>query len=140
MTSSNFQGDETTMRDPVVDGVDRSDLEWKLHEGALGYGTVEESTDEPWGVSSHLHNDHGLGTERAGSELENSNVAWSLDDFVLAAICCTHDVVLAAASAAAAEVSVARKIERSGVDSWRRENTFGQATRRCETQALWWMA
>ena len=35
------------------------------------------------------------------------NMAWSLDDFVLAAICCADDVVLVAASVAAAEVMVA---------------------------------
>ena len=37
-------------------------------------------------------------------------LAWSLDDFVLAAICCADDVVLVAASVAAAEVMVAEVI------------------------------
>ena len=32
-TSRSFHGDETTK--PVLDGFDCSDLEWKLHEGAL---------------------------------------------------------------------------------------------------------
>ena len=47
------------------------------------------------------------------------------------AICYADDVVLAAASVAAAEVIVAEviaKIERSGFDSWRRENTLDNPT------------
>ena len=46
------------------------------------------------------------------------NLAWTLDDFVLAATCYADDVVLAAASVAAAEVTVAEviaKLKRSGL-------------------------
>ena len=42
-TSSSFQGDETTKPEPVLDGFDYSNLEWKLHESALRYGTVEKT-------------------------------------------------------------------------------------------------
>ena len=47
-TSSSFQGDETAKPEPVLDGSDCSNLKWKLQDGALGHGTVEQSTDESW--------------------------------------------------------------------------------------------
>ena len=109
-TSSSFRGDETTKPEPVLDGLDCINLEWKLHQSALGHGNVEQSTDEPWtapertGVSCHIH---GAGSERPGQELDSSRTGWSLDDFVLAAICHSDDVVLAAALVIAAEVMVA---------------------------------
>ena len=52
-TSSSFQGDEATQPEPFLDGFDCSNLEWKLHEGALGYGPVEQSTDESWISRAH---------------------------------------------------------------------------------------
>ena len=75
--SSNLQGNETTKREPVLDGTDCCDLEWKLYESALGYGTVEQNTDKPWiapgrtRVSSHLHNDHGTGVARFVKKLDS---------------------------------------------------------------------
>ena len=42
---------------------------------------------------------------------------WSLDDFLLAAICHADDVVLAAASLSAAEVMVADVVEKLSVGS-----------------------
>ena len=74
-TSSSFQGDETTKPEPVLDGLDCINLEWKLHESALGHGNVEQSTFEPWtapertGVSGHIH---GAGSERLDQELDSS--------------------------------------------------------------------
>ena len=46
-----FQGDEIAKPQPVLDGFDRSNLERKLHESALGNLTVEQSADEPWFTS-----------------------------------------------------------------------------------------
>ena len=49
----------------VPDGTDCCNLEWKLHESALGNGLVEQSADEQRaasrsaGISSHYHTDHG---------------------------------------------------------------------------------
>ena len=62
-------------------------------------------------VSCHFHNDHGAGSERELNKLwKILKLAWSLDDFVLAAICCADVVVLVAASVAAADVMVAEVI------------------------------
>ena len=60
----------------VFDGFDCGDLEWKLHEGALENGVVEQNSDElgtssrSAGISSHLHNDHGIGAARLDEELD----------------------------------------------------------------------
>ena len=116
-TASSFQGDETTKPEPFLDGFDSSDLEWKLHEGALGYGTVERSTDEPWMLQSAPESpviftmNVELVLRDPVKELDTWKLAWRLDDCVLASICYAHDVVLAAASVAAAEVMVAGVIE-----------------------------
>ena len=73
---SGLQGNETARCELVFDGFDCGDLEWKLHEGALGNGDVEQSSDEPGtssrsaGISSHLHNDHGIGAARLDKELD----------------------------------------------------------------------
>ena len=45
-SSNSFQGDEIAKSEPFLVGLDRSNLEWKLH--ALGHGNVEQSTDESW--------------------------------------------------------------------------------------------
>ena len=46
-----LQGNETARCELVFDGFDFGDLEWKLHEGALRNGDVEQSSGEP-GTSS----------------------------------------------------------------------------------------
>ena len=52
--------------------------EWKLYEGMLGNGDVKQSSDESRiasrsaGISSHLHDDHGIGAERPDKELDNT--------------------------------------------------------------------
>ena len=74
--SSGLHGNETARCEFVFDGFDCGDLEWKLHEGALEKGVVEQSSDEPGtssrsaGISSHLHNDHGIGAARLDDELD----------------------------------------------------------------------
>ena len=68
--SSGLQGNEAVRCELVFDGLDCGDLEWKLHEGALGNGDVEQSSDESRiaskgaGISSHLYNDDGIGAAR----------------------------------------------------------------------------
>ena len=63
--SSGLQGNETARCEHVPDGTDCCNLEWKLHESALGNGLVEQSADEQRaasrsaGISSHYHTDHG---------------------------------------------------------------------------------
>ena len=102
------------MLEPFLNGLDCSDLEWKLHDGALVHGVLEQSADESWlassrtRVSGHLHNYRGSGVEGFGQEVDSSGV-WTT--FVLSAICCADDVVWAAAWVAAAEVMVAEVIE-----------------------------
>ena len=85
---------------------------WKLHESALGHGTVEQSKAPGCTrVSRHLHNDYGAGLERLDQELESSETwqgIWTTS--CCPAICYADDVVLAAASVAAAEVIVAEVI------------------------------
>ena len=77
-STSSFQRDKIAKLELFLGGFDCSDLEWKLHQGALGNGALEQSADESWfaagrtGVSSHLHNDHGIGAEGSGQELESS--------------------------------------------------------------------
>ena len=64
----------------VFDGFDCGDLEWKLHEGALGNSVVEESSDElgtssrSAGISRHFHNDHGIGAARLDKELDYTEI------------------------------------------------------------------
>ena len=62
------------------------------------------------GVSSHVHNDHGIGVAGPDKELDNTKLAWRLDDFALAAICCADDVVLVAVSMFVAEILVTEVI------------------------------
>ena len=111
-----FQGNEITKFEPIFDVVDRCNLDWKLHESAFGNGYVEQSSDEPrftpgcTGVSGHLRNDHGLVLRVLIKSWKFRELAWSPDDFVLAATCYADDVVLVAASVAAAEAMVAEVI------------------------------
>ena len=112
-----FQGDDIAKFEPVFDGLDRSNLEWKLHESVIGNGIFEQSSGEPrptprcTGVSGHLHNDHGAGTERLGQDMESTKYCVEFD-ILLLAICYADDVVLAAASVAAAEVMVSEVISK----------------------------
>ena len=102
----------------VLDGLDCGNLEWKLHEGMLGNGDVEQSSDESRiasrtaGISSHLHDDHGIGAVRLIRRAGFRKLAWRLDDFTLAAICYADDVVLIAVSVTAAETMVSEVIEK----------------------------
>ena len=71
-----FQGNEIARCQFVFDGLDCGNLEWKLHEGMLGNGDVKQSSDESRiasrsvGISSHLHDDHGIGAARLDKELD----------------------------------------------------------------------
>ena len=77
-SSSSPQGNEITRCEPVFDGLDCCDLEWKLHESTCGNGPVEQSPNEQRFASrsaripSHLHNDHGTGTARFDQKPEIS--------------------------------------------------------------------
>ena len=63
------------------------------------------------GISGLLRNDHGIGVARfVKKRWIARKLAWRQDDFVLAAICFADDVVLVAASVAAAEMMVAEVI------------------------------
>ena len=112
-SSNGLQGNEITRCEFVFDGVDCCNLEWKLHESTFGNGSVEQSLNEQWlasrgaRISGHLHNDHGIGVARFDKKKrwKFRKLAWSLDDFVLAAICHAD-----AASVAASEVMVAEVI------------------------------
>ena len=65
--------DEVTKPESVLDGFDRSNLEWKLHERASGNCTADQSIDEPWLTShGHFHNDYGAGPEKFDQELGSS--------------------------------------------------------------------
>ena len=116
-SSSGVQGNETTRCESVFDGFDCCDLEWKLHESTFGNSLVEQSSDEQRfasraaAISGHLHNDHGIGVARLDEKAgQLGKLVWRLDDFVLAGICYADDVVMVAASVAAAEVMVAEVI------------------------------
>ena len=56
--------DAAVKLEPLFDGIDR---DWKLHEGAFGYGLLRQGLNEPrsaascTGVTGHHHNDHGAG-------------------------------------------------------------------------------
>ena len=76
-SSSCLQGNERTRCESVLDGIDCCDLEWKLHESTLGDSLVGQSSKEQriaWrgaGISSHLHNDHGIGVARFDKHLDS---------------------------------------------------------------------
>ena len=71
-----LQGNEIARCKFVLDGLDCGNLEWKLYEGMLGNGDVTQSSDESRiasrsaGISSHLHDDHGIGAARFDKELD----------------------------------------------------------------------
>ena len=128
-----MRGDETTKPEPVLDGFDCSNLELMLHESALGCGTVEQSTDEPWivpvstRVSGHIHIDRGAGTERPGQETESSGT------FMEFGRLCGGCDLLRRRCGPGSSVGCCcgggdgrsdRKIERSGSYSRSRENTL----------------
>ena len=116
----------------VLDGLDCGNLECWLHEGMLGNGDVKQSSDESRiasrsaGISSHLHDDHGIGAAGFDKKLDFTE---RLDDLTLAAICYADDVVLIAFSVSAAETMVSEVIEKLkevGTDGWRTENTLDE--------------
>ena len=104
-------------------------MEWKLHESAFGNGIVEQSSDEPrltprcTGVCGTM-----IITLILRDLIESWKIrklTWSLDDFVVS--CYADDVVLVAASVAAAEVMVAdvsAKLKEVGFVSWCREEKW----------------
>ena len=61
---SGVQGNEIARCEFVLDGLDCGNLEWKLHEGSAG-------------ISSHLHDDHGIGAARFDKELDNWPGDWT---------------------------------------------------------------
>ena len=71
----------------------------KARLGTVSSNKVRMSRGLPQGVSSHLHNYHGIGVARPDTRAR-------LDDFALAAICKADDVVLVAVSMSAAETRV----------------------------------
>ena len=110
--SCGLQGNEFARSELVFYGLDCGDLEWKLHEGALGNGDVEQSSDESR-IASRSAGISVIFTmimELVLQDLIKSwilrKLAWRLDDFTLAAICYADDVVLIAVSVAAAETMV----------------------------------
>ena len=138
-SSSCLQGNEITRCESVLNGPDRCNLERKLHESLFENGFVEQEqrfASRGAGIYSHHHNDHGIGVARLGKKLDNPETGiWRLDDFVLAAICYADDVVLAAASVAAAEVMVAEVIamlKDVGLTvGWCTENTLHEPPEDC---------
>ena len=133
--SSGLQGNETARCELVFDGSDCGDLEWKLQEGALGNDDVEQSSDEPGtysrsaGISSHLHNDHGIGAARLDKELDFKETGLETGRFhagcdllcgrcgadCCIGVCCRNNGVRGE-----------RKTERCWIDGWCTENTLDE--------------
>ena len=133
--SSGLQGNETARCELVFDGLDCGDLEWKLHEGALGNGDVEQSSDEPRiasrsaGISSHLHDDHGIGAARLDKELDFTETGLETGRLYAGCdllcgrcgvdccigVCCRNNGVRSD-----------RKTERGWTDCWCTENTLDE--------------
>ena len=90
-SSSCLQGKETTRCESVFDGLDCCNLEWKLHEGTSGNGSVEQTPNEQRlasrgaRISGHLHTDHGTGTARFDQHLDKSETG--LETGRLRAVC-----------------------------------------------------
>ena len=108
-TPSSFQGDETTKPEPSPFSMALMATIWngscmKARLGTVLSNKVQMSLGLPQGApeSVVLRDLMKSWTVR--------KLPWSLDDFVLAAICCADDVVWVAASSAAAEVMVAEVI------------------------------
>ena len=108
--SSGLQGNETARCELVFDGLDCGDLEWKLHEGALGNGDVEQSSDEPRITQGAPESPvfFTMIMELLLRDLIKSwisrKLAWRLDDFTLAAICYADDVSVSAAETMVSDV------------------------------------
>ena len=133
--SSGLQGNETARCEFVFDGLDCGNLEWKLHEGMLGNGDVEQSSDEPRiasrsaGISSHRHNDHGNGAARLDEELDFTETGLEIGrlyggcDLLCGrcgvdcciGVCCRNNGVRSD-----------RKTERGWSDCWCTENTLDE--------------
>ena len=133
--SSGLQGNEIARCELVLDGLDCCNLVWKLHEGALGNGDVEQSSDEPRtasrsaGISSHLHDDHGIGAARFDKELDFTETGLEIGrlhagcDLLCGrcgadccfGVCCRNNGVRSD-----------RQTERGWTDCWRTENTLDE--------------
>ena len=114
-SSSCLQGNEVTRCESVFDGLDCCNLEWgSCVEARLGTAVLSQSPNEQRlasggaGIFGHLQ----LVLRDPMKSWITRNMAWSLDGFVLAAICYADDVVLVAAPVAAAEVIVAGVTEK----------------------------
>ena len=132
--SSGLQGNEIARCEFVLDGLGCGNLEWKLHEGMLGNGDVKQSSDEPRiasrsaGISSHLHDDHGIGAARFDKELDFTETGLEIGG--LHAGC---DLLCGRCGAACCfgvcrnnGVRSDRKTERGWTDGWRTENTLDE--------------
>ena len=133
--SCGLQGNETARCELVFDGLDCGDLEWKLHEGALGNGDVEQSSDEPRtasrsaGIFSHLHNDQGIGASRLDEGLDFTETGLEIGRLYAGCdllcgrcgvdccigVCCRNNGVRSD-----------RKTERGWTDCWCTENTLDE--------------
>ena len=133
--SSGLQGNETARFEFVFDGLACGNLEWKLHEGMLGNGDVKQSSDEPRtasrsaGISSHLHDDHGMGAARFDKELDFTETG--LETGRLHAGCdllcgrCGVDCCIGVCCRNNG-VRSDRKTERGWTDGWCTENTLDE--------------
>ena len=133
--SSGLQGNETARCEFVLDGLDCGNLEWKLHKRMLGNGDVEQSSDEPSiaarsaGISSHLHDDHGIGAERFDKTLDFTETGLETGRLYAGfdllcgrcgvdcciGVCCRNNGVRSD-----------RKAERGWTDGWCTENTLDE--------------
>ena len=132
---SGLQGNESARCEFVLDGLDCGNLEWKLQEGILGNGDVEQSSDEPRiasrssGISSHLPDDHGIGASRFDKELDFTETGLETGRLYAGCdllcgrcgveccfgVCCRNNGVRSD-----------RKTERGWTDGWRTENTLDE--------------
>ena len=108
---------------------------WKLYEGMLGNGDVKQSSDESRiasrsaGISSHLHDDHGIGAARFDKELDFTETG--LETGRLHAGCdvlcgrCGVDCCFGVRCRNNG-VRSDRKTERGWTDGWRTENTLDE--------------
>ena len=119
--SSGLQGNETARCELVFDGLDCGDLEWKLHEGALGNGDVEQSSDEPRIASrSAARLDKELDSTETGLEIGRLHAGCDLLCGRCGAdccfgVCCRNNGVRSD-----------RKTERGWTDCWSTKNTLDE--------------